>query len=228
METLFFPDISTASFPIYGFNYTMKYAILGRHDRKERIPVKKNWLVLSLSGLLSLLLLGHFAMTFLYLSPSNPFRYKHWAHIQNYMSPYFSQNWYLFAPNPVNQHQNLQIRIKLLTPEGKTVQTKWKDLSTPMIRKLQKNRFSPQQRVYEYQSTAMHTYVYGEKADQKGAENHLRLFVDYYLKTQPRPEGQIVSYQMRVVTNKFPRFSKRDLPDSKGTFSYQYSNWFPY
>lgn len=189
--------------------------------------MQKKWIVI-LSCLLSIILIGHFGMTFLYLSPNNPFRDKHWSKISAYISPYFSQNWYLFAPNPVNQHQNLQIRLKYKNHEGKTVQTKWREISKPMIQKLQKNRFTPDQRIYEFQSSAMHTYVYKEGKSEKNAENSLRLFVDYYLKTQTIPDGKIESYQMRVVTNKFPRFKDRHQPDSKGELFYKYSNWFSY
>lgn len=190
--------------------------------------MKNKRMIIFFSLFLSLVLIGHFAITFIYLSPTNSFRSKHWSKITAYMSPYFSQNWYLFAPNPVNQHQNLQIRLKYQDNEGKIVQTKWKDLTKPMIDKLQLNRFTSDQRVYSFQSSSLHTYVYKDGKSEQKAEDQLRLFVDYYLKTQPNPEGKITSYQMRVVTNKFPRFDQRHLPDSKGKLYYKYSDWFSY
>lgn len=180
-----------------------------------------------LSLCLAILLAGHFGITFLYLTPNNPLRTKHWDKIYAYMYPYFSQNWYLFAPNPVNQHQNLEIKLKYITKEGKEIETKWTDITKPMLTKLYSNRFSPNQRIFEFQSSAMHSYVYDED-EQKEAEKNLRLYVDYYLKTNPKPNGKIKSYQMRVVTNKFPRFNERHLPDSKGKKYYDYSDWFPY
>lgn len=185
-------------------------------------------LVIFFSIILSLLLIGHFSVTFLYLSPKNPIKDKHHEKIGKYMSPYFSQNWYLFAPNPVNQHQNLEIRLRYKNEQGKIVQTQWKDISKPMVEKIQQNRLSPQKRIYDYQSSALHTYIYRNQKQVKKAENHLRLYVDYYLKTHSQPKGQIQSYQLRVVTNKFPRFHQRHLPDSKGKKYYKYSDWFPY
>lgn len=176
---------------------------------------------------LIILLAGHFAITFLYLSPNNPIRSKHWNNIYAYMYPYFSQNWYLFAPNPVNQNQNLEIKLKYIDKNGESKETHWIDITKPMIDKLHINRFSPNQRIFEFQSSAMHTYVYKEN-QQNDAEKKLRLYVDYYLKTQYQLDGKIVSYQMRVVTNKFPRFNERHLPDSKGKKYYDYSDWFSY
>lgn len=180
-----------------------------------------------LSICLAILLAGHFGMTFLYLTPDNPLRSKYWSYIEGYMYPYFSQNWYLFAPDPVNQHQNLEIKLKYKTNEGKTTETNWIDITKPMLGKLYANRLSPNQRIFEYQSSAMHTYVYDEDS-KKEAEKFIRLYVDYYLKTNPQPNQKIISYQFRVITNKFPRFDKRHLPDSKGEKYYEYSNWFPY
>lgn len=184
-------------------------------------------LVIILSFCLAVLLLVHFGITFLYLTPDNPLRSKHWKKIYAYMYPYFSQNWYLFAPNPVNQHQNLEIKIKYKSKNGKIRESNWIDLTKPMLKKLYANRFSPNQRIYEFQSSAMHTYVYDDDR-RKEAEKHLRLYVDYYLKTNRKPDGTILAYQMRVVTNKFPRFDKRHLPDSKGQKYYDYSKWFSY
>lgn len=184
--------------------------------------------LISILGIcLAILLIVHFGITFLYLTPNNPLRSKHWKMISGYMYPYFSQNWYLFAPNPVNQHQNLQIKLKVRTKEGAVQETKWIDITKPMLKKLYANRFSPHQRIYEFQSSAMHTYVYDEE-DRNEAEKHLRLYVDYYLKTNPKPDQKILAYQMRIVTNKFPRYSQRHLPDSKGKIYYDYSDWFNY
>lgn len=184
-------------------------------------------LIIALSFGLVILLIIHFGMTILYLTPENPLRTKHWNIIYAYMFPYFSQNWYLFAPNPVNQHQNLEIKVKYKAKNGEILETKWIDTTKPLLKKLYANRFSPNQRIFEYQSTAMHTYVYNQNR-RKQAEKYMRLYADYFLKNYFHPDGKILAYQIRVVTNKFPRFDKRHLPDSKGKKYYNYTKWLGY
>ena len=56
------------------------------------------------------IMLFHASMTVLYNSPINPIKVKLGFIIDNYMNPLFSQNWNLFAPNPVSTNMDIVTR----------------------------------------------------------------------------------------------------------------------
>ncbi|MET9607266.1 DUF5819 family protein [Streptomyces sp. NPDC006512] len=85
----------------------------------------------------------HFGMTALYNTPFNPIREKYDEQIHSYMSPYFGQDWHLFAPNPISEDSGLLIRAKIPGPDGAQVTTQWSDVTTPHIDKLHDQRFWP-------------------------------------------------------------------------------------
>ena len=93
-------------------------------------------LVLTLSSILTAVLLFHFAIVFIYLSPDNPVRDRYWDWIERYMTPLFTQNWNLFAPNPVNRHENLPIRFEYKDAKGGTKQSEWMEISRPIVQAL--------------------------------------------------------------------------------------------
>lgn len=44
-----------------------------------------------------------------------------------YLSPYFTQNWRLFAPNPVSDDRSVRFQGSYVAPDGSTKQTDWVD-----------------------------------------------------------------------------------------------------
>lgn len=197
---------------------------------KGGAPLFHKKIVLSTSAILTIIIVIHFAFTFIYLSPANSFRYKHWNQIESYMSPLFTQNWKLFAPNPVNRHENIQVRFKYTNPQGKTVHSDWKAITLPIVKALQKNHFSPNARISGFASSVSHDFVWRTGDRKKTAQRDMKIFVQKIIKNNPtkfQVNGKIDLFQIRVEVNEFPRFNKRELPDSKGTFSYYYTIWFP-
>lgn len=61
-------------------------------------------------GLLAL----HFVVTFLFNAPSNPIKEAAATQISGYMRPFFQQNWSLFAPNPINSEDTLEVRAQVV------------------------------------------------------------------------------------------------------------------
>lgn len=68
----------------------------------------------------------HLTATFLYNAPSNPVSQRYATQIQGWMQPLFTQNWWLFAPNPLSENVSVQARATL-SANGRV--TGWFDLS---------------------------------------------------------------------------------------------------
>ncbi|MGW0538387.1 DUF5819 family protein [Streptomyces sp. NPDC003032] len=87
-------------------------------------------------------LLFHFSMTALYNTPFNPVQKDLSRVITGYMSPQFSQDWHLFAPDPVDADSGILVRAKVRTQDGQDV-TGWTDITTPHIAKVHSQRMWP-------------------------------------------------------------------------------------
>lgn len=68
----------------------------------------------------------HLSATFLYNAPANPVSQKYAGPLRAWMTPVFSQNWQLFAPNPLSEQIDVQARGSLA---GSGRVTAWRDLS---------------------------------------------------------------------------------------------------
>ncbi|XUL89464.1 DUF5819 family protein [Streptomyces galilaeus] len=73
--------------------------------------------------------LVHLGMVFLHVAPSNTVTKQHGKAIDEWIYPEFEQNWKLFAPNPLQQNIEVQVRADIRTAAGETRTTGWYDLS---------------------------------------------------------------------------------------------------
>lgn len=100
------------------------------------------WWVLfvGLGTLLSL----HFLILFFYTMPLSPIKYSFSIPIDDYADTFFTQNWHLFAPNPVQDNIVVAARARNFsdTLHTYTASTDWVDLTDPLIWAVQKDRFS--------------------------------------------------------------------------------------
>ncbi|MCN9242100.1 DUF5819 family protein [Streptomyces sp. RY43-2] len=71
----------------------------------------------------------HLGMVFLHVAPPNTVTKQHGKAIDDWIYPEFEQNWKLFAPNPLQQNIDVQVRAEVLTPDGGGRTTGWYDLS---------------------------------------------------------------------------------------------------
>lgn len=151
----------------------------------------KSWRVWSV-GLLKagvcVWFLCHFALTFFYVMPWNPVKVHLQPLLDVTIGTYFTQNWGLFAPNPVSSDDVLLVRC-FSREEAETVTTKglpdsgWHDLSTPLWEKFHANRFSAYDRLGRAQSGAARQYLSGgpdlepwAESCRKGVEESCRIF----------------------------------------------------
>ncbi|WP_406393759.1 DUF5819 family protein [Streptomyces sp. NBC_00887] len=82
-------------------------------------------LALSVIGLLAV---GHLAMVFLHVAPSNTLTKQHGESVDAWVYPEFEQNWKLFAPNPLQQNVAVQVRAEIAGDDGRRT-TRWMSLS---------------------------------------------------------------------------------------------------
>lgn len=97
--------------------------------------------------------LSYWVLTLLWNTPTNPVKEKHEELLALTIGRYFPQNWRLFAPNPIKTND----KILLLPFEHKDLNRlimksdfnneKWIDITTPLWKAFQKNRFSSYDRL---------------------------------------------------------------------------------
>ncbi|MFE9092782.1 DUF5819 family protein [Streptomyces sp. NPDC007264] len=71
----------------------------------------------------------HLGMVFLHVAPANTVTRRHGEAIDDWIYPEFEQNWKLFAPNPLQQNIDVQVRAEVRTVDGGERTTGWYDLS---------------------------------------------------------------------------------------------------
>ncbi|MFD7917991.1 DUF5819 family protein [Streptomyces sp. NPDC059740] len=81
----------------------------------------------------ALTVLVHLAMVFLHVAPANTVSKQHSQAVYDYVYPEYEQNWKLFAPNPVQQNIDVEVRARVRPRsgggDGGTTVTAWTDLT---------------------------------------------------------------------------------------------------
>lgn len=73
------------------------------------------------------LLAVHVTFTVLWNMPRNAVRDDLRPAVADYMLPFFDQNWGLFAPDPTNSNEHIQVRARVRDDAGEIVVTDWFD-----------------------------------------------------------------------------------------------------
>jgi hypothetical protein len=206
-------------------------------------------------AILTAVLVFHFTMTLMYLTPFNPLKLRFYPLIISYMHPFFIQNWQLFAPNPVKHTRRLVVACRLRQSDGTLSETPWVDVSEPFDQARAHSRFAPANRLERPQSSTIHLIFnrdemlttleehrteenteYNKLVDQlKEAEEHQR--EDAYIVLNRIASahcdhlyggGRTAEVRVRIAVLRFPRFSERHRPDSEGKVSQIALEWAPY
>jgi hypothetical protein len=108
----------------------------------------------------------HCLLTVMYNFPVNPVKAMVLPILNLTIGTFFQQNWSLFAPDPLTT--NFTLLVRPITDEeyrhvtAKTLPTTgWYDMSMPLIRGLQRNRFSCYDRISRTQTNSMLLYLNG-------------------------------------------------------------------
>lgn len=126
----------------------------------------RRWLVRGVRGVTLGYLAAHFALTFLYVMPINPVSLELQGVLEGTIGRFFSQNWRLFAPNPLSSDQIVLARC-LDDDEAKAALAGhlptegWFDLSTPVWERYHAHRFSAYDRVSRPATNAARQFISG-------------------------------------------------------------------
>lgn len=108
-------------------------------------------------------LAAHFALTVLFVAPTNPLSIELQPLLQAYIGGLFYQNWSFFAPDPVQTNDILLVLPLREVPQTASglmalPDTGWYDLSSPAWHAFQANRFAAYDRVSRPQSNLVRTF----------------------------------------------------------------------
>lgn len=105
--------------------------------------IRRSPLSLGVLLALSVVLLGatlwHLAMVFLTLAPASSVTDHYQKQINGYIYPEFSQNWQMFAPNPIRQNQAIGARVQTTGKDGRRHTWDWVNLSAPHVEAMKHN-----------------------------------------------------------------------------------------
>ncbi|WP_121641151.1 DUF5819 family protein [Virgibacillus sp. Bac330] len=195
------------------------------------------------------LFLIHFMFTAIYLAPFNPVKAKYGFIVNAYMEPLFSQNWKLFAPNPASSNNQFLVRAQF--SNGET--TEWTNLTSFMIEKNYKNRFTPYNRLVRIQRGAFmslyqkddvtrklsqeveerdlnkeeYDYILDNEMTKEQEENGINILNRYaqsYVSSL-YPEKDITRTQIVIRETKATPFSEQDNPNFENERTIHEFDW---
>jgi hypothetical protein len=199
------------------------------------------------------MLVFHFSMTLLHVAPDNPFRDQVFPVVDAYMTPYFTQNWKLFAPTPEEPSKHIGVVCRF--GASGLADTEVIDITAPHYEHLHHYRLSPSQRVIRAQvypltrvhppkdmvTTAVEKLSQSDKEEDreiaKGVEQAkdsrkagMRLLGRVASAECDRrfPDTQVSEVQLLYFHERAPKFSKRNQPDAKGEIASLDYGWLPY
>jgi len=107
-------------------------------------------------------MLGYLMLAMAYVAPVNPVKLRFHPLLAATVGTYFSQNWSLFAPTPISVNNSLLAKC-LDTADGSASPSAsgWKDLTTPMAKAFQQNRFSAYDRVARPAGNSLRQFMSG-------------------------------------------------------------------
>ena len=191
------------------------------------------------SFLIYTFLICHFAILAIYQLPDNPIKHKFKMEISDYVDPFFSQAWTLFAPNPINSNMSLFYQFQY-SIKGKVYNSSWIDVTDPIIKNRRQNFLSPYLRISKFTQSAIMNINENNTLLVKYIKEHDTLAKDkvkadkfyqdainisyghksilqysqyvaknYFKKNLINTEKIYVKY--KIFNSRFPRFSKRNL-----------------
>ncbi|MEO7735563.1 MAG: DUF5819 family protein [Kofleriaceae bacterium] len=109
-----------------------------------------------LPGILGGVLVLHFAITLVYLTPLNPIKIELLPYVSQYMQPFFQQRWDMFAPNPLVDTRMLLISCRTKNEHGELEERPWSNMTAPLRAQKERYRLTPADRIDRAQMAAIH------------------------------------------------------------------------
>ncbi|WP_366204317.1 DUF5819 family protein [Bacillus safensis] len=188
--------------------------------------------------MLTLVFFIHNILIVISSGPTNPLSAKYSNLAKTYTSSIFSQNWHLFAPDPIRNNVNLYIQVS--NNPSNTDSSEWLNISPP-LNEAGKKMFSPFNRTsrlvsgifldmrgenladdlfYKYveeknrsapEDPINKLYERKKKETRKIAEEHLFKFVSFYIKKYTSTDKTY--FRVRIISKDTVPFSKRNTKD---------------
>ncbi|MBY8864226.1 DUF5819 family protein [Streptomyces sennicomposti] len=165
-------------------------------------------------------------------APLNPEKVRYSGTVEEILSPYLSQDWQLFAPDPLADDRG--ILAQAFCADGET--TAFYDVTTPYIRRTQNDRFFPS-RMSRLVSTGLQSLQNTDPVlnrlrrweteqkkpvlpplpyEERSRDDTVRLLSRYALTQMPGVcEGRPQKIQVRVYVHELRPWSGRDDPAAK-------------
>ncbi|MGW6603285.1 DUF5819 family protein [Streptomyces sp. NPDC055036] len=203
----------------------------------QHLAVRRAALIVGAALLGTYFLFASFSQT-----PLTPVKVKYYNQVNEVMQPFLSQNWMLFAPDPLSDDRGILSRARCT--DG--TMTDFYDVTSPYVEKVQDDRFFPS-RISRLVSGTITQLDNGdpvlqrlrdtekerkkkqlpllpyEKTSQDEAE---RFMSRYSLAQMPGVcGGQPAAVQVRVYVHELPPWSKRKDDSAKGITRYQDLSW---
>lgn len=200
------------------------------------------------------LLTFHFIIIALYHLPDNPIKHKYKYFVLGYINPIFSQEWKLFAPNPVSSNMSISYQYSFIK-NGKNIATSpILDVNAPVVIRRKNNFFSTDLRLLKYFSACcvniietrqeintdflpskptkddtvrlekVSNMAVEECFGNKSIKEYSKFVFNKYYSTH-KVDYDSVKVQYQINNAIFPRFSKRYL-DYNNPKNYTYSRFY--
>lgn len=188
-------------------------------------------------------LLGlHFLASAFSQMPLTPMKLRYYRYAAGYLEPYFSQNWMLFAPDPLSDNRGILARATCA--DGST--TDFYDVTTQYVEKAQQSRFFPSRmsrlvtssvqqlnggdpvlaRLRESQKDEKKKELPLTPYEKTSREEAVRFLSRYSLTQIPAVcGGTPAKVQIRLYIQQLPPWSKRHDPKAEEKVDVQDMEW---
>lgn len=188
-------------------------------------------------------LLGfHFLVAAFSQAPLSPPKLRYYDAMTRYLHPYFTQNWMLFAPDPLTDDRGILARARC----GDGSVTPYYDVTTPTIKSTQDSRFFPPRtarlisstlqqltqsdpvlsRIRETEKQKKSPVLPLLPIERTSRDDAARFLARFSLTQMPQAcTGRTESIQVRVYYHEMPPWSQRNRPLTGGKVSAQDLEW---
>ncbi|MEU2112994.1 DUF5819 family protein [Streptomyces sp. NPDC019507] len=178
-------------------------------------------------------LLGvYFALAAFSQAPLSPAKIRYGDQANTVLSPYFTQDWLLFAPEPLADDRGILARASC--PDG--TRTPFYDVTNPYVERTQKDRFFPSRmsrlvsggmqsmentdpflnRVRQQEAERDKPVLPPLPFEERSRESAVRFLARYSLTQMPGAcDGKPEKVQVRLYVHEFRPWSKRNDPEAK-------------
>ncbi|MGW7073660.1 DUF5819 family protein [Streptomyces sp. NPDC054855] len=147
------------------------------------------------------LLAVHFTASALSQAPLSPAKMRYYDTVSAYLEPYFTQNWMLFAPDPLTDDRGILARAAC--PDGKV--TPEYDVTSAYIEKAQSSRFFPSRMSRLVTSNIQQLSPRDEVLDRmRRSERNDKKPVTPLLPHEKKSRGEAVTFLSRYALDQMP------------------------